>query len=476
MTSAARADLGHHDLPALLERQKAAALQDMTPSHATRDDRLRRLGAMLDRDGARFADAIAADFGTRHPIVTRLGDQLAAHGGVRHARAHLKRWMKPRRVATGLTSRPGRSYILPQPLGVVGIIAPWNYPLLLAVSPLTGALAAGNRAMLKPSELAPRFADTIKSSIADFFAEDEVAVVTGDAEVGKTFAGLPFDHLVFTGSTAVGRLVAEAAARNLTPVTLELGGKSPTIVDASADLAVAAERIAWGKLFNAGQTCLAPDYALVPRGKLESFLEALKTAVARQYPTIVQNPDYTSIISARHFRRLEGLVEDARAQGARVVALTQGEGDAAVRRLAPTALVDVSDAMEIMREEIFGPLLPIVPYDTLDEAIAYINARPRPLGLYWFGEDAVAREKVLATTISGGAVVNDTMLHCLQENLPFGGVGPSGTGQYHGEYGFRQFTKDRAVFVQSRYAGNKMLYPPFTPMKARLAKLLLRFG
>ena len=463
----------------LLRKQQQAFRAAMNPSREVRLDRLARLERLLDPDAEReFAEAISQDFGNRSRVETVLAETIFTRTAIKQARKHLKSWMKPRRVPTAMTYMPGRSRLLRQPLGVVGIISPWNYPLQLALAPLVGALAAGNRAMLKPSELTPRLSEVLRRRIAEVFAEDEVAVVVGDAEVGKAFSALPFDHLVFTGSTPVGRLVAQAAAKNLTPVTLELGGKSPAIVDASADVARIAERIAFGKLLNAGQTCIAPDYLLVPRGRRDALVAALRATVARMYPTIQDNPDYTSIVSDRHYRRLRDLIDDARARGAQVVELAPaGEpADPARRKLAPTLLLDVDDSMRVMQEEIFGPLLPIVAVENAQAAIDYVNAHDRPLALYWFGEDRAARERVLANTISGGVTINDTLLHIAQESLPFGGVGPSGQGHYHGEFGFRQFSKEKPVFIQSRLSGVKLLYPPYGALTEKMLKVLARIG
>lgn len=457
-------------LPPLLERLRRAHRADMLPTRAQRLERLRRLEQLLDRHAEAFAAAIGDDFGNRSPVEIRITETMLLKAAIRQARGHLGRWMKPRRVPTSPAFWPGRSWLLPQPLGVVGIVSPWNYPLQLALGPLVGALAAGNRAMIKPSELTPRFSAALQAAVAEHFAPDEVTVVTGDAATGRAFVALPFDHLVFTGSTAVGREVAQAAAKNLTPVTLELGGKSPAIVDASARLAKAAERIAFGKLVNAGQTCIAPDYVLVPRAQRERFVAALRSAMGRLYPSFRANPDYTSIVSERHFRRLRELVDDARERGATVIELeAPGEGiGRASRQLPPTLLLDVEPAMRVMQEEIFGPVLPIVGYDTLDDAIAYVNDRDRPLALYWFGGDAAARRKVLAQTISGGVSLNETLLHVAQEGLPFGGVGASGMGAYHGEAGFRQFSKDKPVFEQSALAATGLIAPPYKPSIGRL--------
>jgi coniferyl-aldehyde dehydrogenase len=464
------------NLLALLQRQQAAFLSDMSPTHALRLGRLQRLGQLIESHAQEFAAAISSDFGTRSATEIRITETLVLQSGIRHATQNLARWMKARRVPTALAYRPGRSLIMRQPLGVVGIISPWNYPLQLALAPLIGALAAGNRAMLKPSELTPAFSQALSSAIAKVFAGDEVAVVSGDAAVGKQFAALPFDHLVFTGSTAVGREVAVAAAKNLTPVTLELGGKSPAIIDASCNLDGVMERIAWGKLINAGQTCIAPDYMLVPRNAVDRFVAQLRASMTRLYPKFRSNSDYSAIISERHLRRLRDLIEDARALGASVIEIEPA--DAALpdgRQLPPTLLLGVSDGMRVMNEEIFGPILPIIPYDTLAEALAYINRHARPLALYWFGQNSAAREQVLSGTIAGGVSINDTLLHIAQEGLPFGGVGASGQGHYHGEFGFRQFSKEKPVFIQSRFSGGGIIRPPYKPSIQRVLSWLSRF-
>jgi coniferyl-aldehyde dehydrogenase len=330
---------------------------------------------------------------------------------------------------------------------------------------------------VKPSELTPGFSALLAECVAKHFDPDECAVVPGDAEVGKAFVRQPFDHLFFTGSTAVGRQVALAAAANLTPVTLELGGKSPAIIDASADVAEAAARIAAGKLFNAGQTCIAPDYVLVPRSQHDGFVAAYQLAVQRMYPRLDANPDYTSIVNDRHYQRLQGLARDAQAQGARVLSISPaGENEQpALRKLRPALLLDVQPGMAVMREEIFGPLLPVITCDTADEAIDFVNQRPRPLALYWFGTDASRQQDVLTRTVSGGVTVNDVLLHIAQENLPFGGAGESGIGAYHGEFGFRLFSKEKPVFVQSRWAGTALMRPPYGPKTQRVLAMLRRF-
>lgn len=462
----------------LFERQRQAFLAEMFPGRAVRLDRLARLEKSVDAYEARLTAAIAADFGGRPSQITRLAETLQVTGAIHHARRRLGRWMRVRRLPTAAKFWPAYNRLLRQPLGVVGIVSPWNYPLNLALCPAVGAIAAGNRVMIKPSELTPRLSEVLAEMIAGSFAEDEVAVVIGDAETGRAFVELPFDHLLFTGSTAVGRLVAQAAARNLTPVTLELGGKSPVIIDASADLALAAKRIAYTKLFNAGQTCIAPDYVLVPAGQDEALVAALRAAVTAQYPNLAGNADYTGIVSDRHFARLRALVEDARAQGARIVELSEVAGsNGPVHRLFPPTLVlGATEAMRVMQEEIFGPILPLIAYREVDEALARINAGGRPLALYWFGEDRARRDHVLRHTISGGVTVNDCMMHFAQEAAPFGGVGASGQGAYHGEYGFLTFTKEKPIHVQSRLSGLRLLYPPYGRTFELMAGLLKRFG
>ena len=475
-SSLASTDSTAGELRALLRLQKDAFQADISPSRAAREDRLKRLSRLVETHAREFGEAIARDFGTRSLTEIRITETLVLQSGIRHAMRHLAQWMKVQRVSTAMAYQPGKSLILRQPLGVIGIISPWNYPLQLALAPLIGALAAGNRAIIKPSELTPSFSAALGQAVAKVFAPEEVSVVTGDATVGKLFAALPFDHLVFTGSTAVGREVAQAAAKNLTPVTLELGGKSPAIIDSSCDIEGIIDRIAWGKLINAGQTCIAPDYMLVPRADVDRFVQSLRGSMTRLYPTFFENPDYSGIISQRHLQRLRELIEDARARGATVVDIEHLKAPTSTgRQLAPTVLLNVSDNMRVMNEEIFGPILPIVPYDSLDEALAYINHRERPLALYWFGRNNAVRDRVLAETIAGGVSINDTLLHIAQEKLPFGGVGASGQGHYHGEFGFRQFSKEKPVFIQSRFSGGGIIRPPYKPSIERVLTWISRF-
>jgi coniferyl-aldehyde dehydrogenase len=464
-------------LRASFAAQRTAFADEMFPSREVRVDRLNRLQRLTEKYESAIEAAIAADFGHRSRHETELSEIYLVLSGIRHARRHVGRWMRPRRVATPVHMWPGRSEIFAQPLGVVGVISPWNYPFQLAMLPALGALAAGNRVLLKPSELTPSFSDLLREIVAEFFSPREFAVILGDVEIAQAFSRLPFDHLFFTGSTAVGREVALAAAANLTPVTLELGGKSPAIVDTDCDVAVAAPRIAYGKLLNAGQTCVAPDYVLVPRARVDEVVAAIAAAATAMYPSFADNPDYTGIVSDRHYRRLAALVADAEAGGAKAVRVDAAgqAAAAAARKFLPTLLVGVGDDMAVMREEIFGPVLPVVPYDTLDDAIAYVNRHPRPLALYWFGRRAANRDRVLRATVSGGVTTNDACWHVAQENLPFGGVGASGSGAYHGEQSFRTFSKDKPVFHQARFNGFWLFRPPYgRRFKAAIA-LLKRF-
>lgn len=458
-----------------LEQQRAAFAAEPAPTLAVRRDRLQRLAAMTAAHADELVAAIARDFGHRARQESLLTDIFTVRSAARHALGHLQGWMKPRRVPTALHFWPGHNRLLRQPLGVVGIVSPWNYPYNLAMSPAVAALAAGNRVMIKPSELTPETAALMARMVAAHFAPEEMQVITGDADVGRAFTALPFDHLFFTGSTAVGRAVAVAAAKNLTPVTLELGGKSPAIVDRSAALAQTAERLAFGKLLNAGQTCVAPDYVLAPRDLVEPLAQAIVQAAQRFYPRVADNPDYSSIVSARHHARLQHLLDDAQAQGARLLPTHPGERPAD-RRLVPHLLLGVNDQMAVMQEEIFGPLLPIVPYDREEDAIAYVRGHDRPLALYWFGTDTAARERVLAATHAGGVTINDCIWHLGQEEQPFGGVGASGMGSYHGEWGFRTFSKEKPVFVQSPFAGTRLFHPPYGATFDRLLGLLKKIA
>ncbi len=461
-------------LAALFTAQQRASRAQPDVPLALRLDRLARLQALIDEQAAALAEAVQADFGVRGALLTEVADFFVLRAELAQLRKKLPRWMKPQRVSTPIYLQPARAHIQRQPLGVVGIIGPWNYPLQLTLGPTAAALAAGNRVMIKPSELTPRTSALLADLLASRFATDECTVVQGGPDVAHDFASLPFDHLFFTGSTAVGRKVATAAAPNLTPVTLELGGKSPCIVDASADIEAVALKIAHGKLLNGGQTCIAPDYVLLPRGREAAFEQAMRAAVQRLFPTLAGNPDYAAIVSDRHLQRLHTLVGEARERGARVVELAAAPPADGPRQMVPTLVFDPPPGLQMMEEEIFGPVLPVLPCDSADEAIAFINARPRPLALYWFGQDTATRDHVLANTVSGGVTVNDTLMHIAHEHLPFGGVGESGLGAYHGETGFRRFSHEKGVLLQSRWAQGQLFYPPYGPRLQRVMGMIRR--
>jgi coniferyl-aldehyde dehydrogenase len=455
----------------LLEKQKAAHLRDGAPSAELRMERLDRCVGLLVENRKAIEAALNEDFGARSPEATAFTDVAASIGPLQHAKANLKKWMKTERRKTSpalLGLFGAKAEVRYQPKGVVGVISPWNFPVNLTFTPLAGIIAAGNRAMIKPSEYTPATSALMAQMFGGAFSEEEIAVVTGGPDVGQAFAALPFDHLIFTGATAVARHVMRAAADNLTPLTLELGGKSPVILGRSADMATAAARIMNGKTLNAGQICLAPDYVLAPKEKLEAFVGEAEGAVKRMFPTLKDNPDYTAIVAQRHYERIMGYIDDARAKGARVVELKPDGEDLTQqqhRKIAPTLIIDPTDDMTVMQEEIFGPVLPVKTYQGVDEAIAYVNAHDRPLGLYYFGDDAAEREKVLAGTTSGGVTVNDVVFHVAQEDLPFGGVGPSGMGSYHGYDGFREFSHKKAVYSQLKrdIAPLAQMRPPYGP-------------
>ena len=445
------------------------------PGYAERQESLSRLESLLRRNVDSFVETLDRDFRARSGHETRMLEVFPSLEAIGHARRHLRSWMKPQRRATSLWFMPGRSRVISQPLGVVGIVVPWNYPLYLAVGPLVAALAAGNRVLVKMSEAAPATGELFARLVSESFDPSVLAVVNGGPDVARAFTMLPFDHLLFTGSTEVGRHVMRAAADNLTPVTLELGGKSPAIVGRDIEIEEAAARILYGKCLNAGQTCIAPDYVLVPEERVEAFVGAARTAVKKLYPTLAENPDYTAIVNDRHHSRLREYLEDAVARGAKAVELNPaGEDLSASPKMAPTILTGVGNSMRVMQDEIFGPILPLVPYRELDDAIAFVNARPRPLALYVFDHDSNAIDRVLAETVSGGVTVNETILHIAQEDLPFGGVGPSGMGEYHGRAGFDTFSKRKAVFVQSRLSGLKLFRPPYGKRFEALMRLLIR--
>ncbi len=458
-------DSSKPSLQAMFERQRAAFAQDRAPSEAVRRDRLDRAIGLLSDHRNDWAEAMNADFGCRSRELSLIVDVVASIDAMRHAKKHLRRWMRPERHASNFPYNliGGRSELHFQPKGVVGNIVPWNFPVGAMFAPMAGALAAGNRVMVKLSELTPQTGALAERLLPTMFDPAEVFAVTGDAAVGASFAALPFDHIIFTGSTRVGSLVMQAAAQNLSPVTLELGGKSPTVIGRGANMALAVRRIVWGKLINGGQACIAPDHVFVPEERLEEFIRAVHVEVARQYPTLRDNPDYTAIISRAQLDRLQSCVHEAEVAGVRVVEINPAQehlGDGSTRKIPPTLLVNPGAELRVMREEIFGPLLPVCTYQQLEKVVEQINAGPHPLALYAFGSKAET-ERILAETTSGGAVINDTMVHVLQDSLPFGGIGASGMGAYHGEFGFRTFSHARAVFRSPRIDPLFLLRPPF---------------
>ncbi|MBD0701498.1 MULTISPECIES: coniferyl aldehyde dehydrogenase [unclassified Pseudomonas] len=442
--------VGAEQLTATLARMKQAHLVDGPASLELRRDRLDRAIALLLDNRDAIVAAVSADFGNRSREQTLLSDIGGSVASLKHCREHLAEWMQAQSHPSPFPGSEAR--VEYQPLGVVGVISPWNFPIVLAFGPLASIFAAGNRAMLKPSELTPRTSALMGELIARYFDENELTTVLGDAEVGALFSAQPFDHLIFTGGTAVARHIMRAASDNLVPVTLELGGKSPVLVSRSADLATVVQRVMTVKTFNAGQICLAPDYVLLPKECLEDFVAEAVRFVGAMYPSLHSNPDYTSIINPRNFDRLQGYLADARAKGARLIEINPAQedlGDRQTRKIAPTLVLDATEQMQVLREEIFGPLLPIKTYRDFATAIDYVNGQPRPLAAYYFGEDAGERQQVLERTTSGGVVINDVMSHVVFEALPFGGVGHSGMGAYHGVYGFRTFSHAKAVVVQS---------------------------
>jgi coniferyl-aldehyde dehydrogenase len=469
--------------PSPLERafalQRKASREQPYPSLELRRDRLTRLIELLCTHQDALCAAVAEDFGVRSALSSKLFDILPPLNALKYARSHLAKWMQPQRRRSNFPYSfiGARSRVRCVPLGVVGNISPWNFPLTLALSPLGGMLAAGNRVMIKPSELTPRTSDALRSLIAASFAADEIHVVTGGADIAAEFSALPFDHLLFTGSTAVGRRVAQAAAPHLVPVTLELGGKSPVLVSDSADLAAVASKVIFAKTTNAGQICLAPDYVLVSRSRRDEFVRELQRAAAVLYPSGLASPDYANVISEHHVQRLRAHLDDAARRGNRIIPLFDaGRGASSdPRRLEPSLVLIDAEGGTVMEEEIFGPILPVVAVDNLPHALRLVASRSRPLAVYYFGSDRGEIERVSTEIVCGGLVVNDLMMHFLQDDLPFGGVGDSGMGAYHAEEGFRRFSHATSVFEQSRWVDlGWLLRPPYGARIARLLKMQIK--
>ncbi len=461
----------------LLASQQAAFLAHGTPDYDHRIANLRRLRESIVAHKDRIVAAVESDFGHRSRHETLLADVVGLLGEIRHNRKSLRRWMKPKKAPFSPQFMFAKAQVIYQPKGVVGIIGAWNVPVLLTLSPLVGALAAGNRALIKTSEFCPQTAEVIKSIIDQAFDADEVLVINGDADTAAQFTALPFDHIIFTGSTQIGKKVMRAASEHLTPVTLELGGKSPTIIAEDFPLELAAQRITTGKMLNAGQACIAPDYLFVKEDQQQAMIDALTQAIEAAYPDYAENPDITWVVNDRHYSRLKAHVEDARAKGATVVEINPGNKPIPEHsRVFPlTVLLDVTDEMTVMQEEIFGPILPLKTYQAIDEAIDYINRHPHPLALYHFDYDAARTEKVLQQTLSGGACVNDVLVHVMHEGLAFGGVGTSGIGNYNGDEGFKTFSHQKSVLRQSRLSLQGLSRPPFGKGMERFIDLAVRW-
>ena len=457
----------------VLELQKSLNIKEGAPSLELRSDRLDRIVSMVTKYKSEIISALQDDFGNRDPVMSAVTEVDSVIGPMMHAKKNLKKWMKTEKrkaaiapLGSALSLLGAKAEIRYQPKGVVGAISPWNFPLNLALAPLGGILSAGNRVMLKPSELTPASSDLTKLMIEEFFDESEIAVFIGDPEVGAAFSGLAFDHLIFTGGTAIAKHVMKAASENLVPLTLELGGKSPVVVGKSSKIKDTASRVMQGKTMNAGQICLAPDYALVPEESVDEFVQATVDVTSEMYPDMKDNDDFTSIINQKHYDRIQGYISDAKEKGAEVVEINPSNEDFSQQphhKIPPTIILNPTEDMQVMQEEIFGPVLPVKTYKDVSETVDYINSKDRPLGLYYFGEDSKEKDYVLDNTTSGGVTVNDVISHIQMEDLPFGGVGPSGMGSYHGYDGFKEFSHAKAVYKQTRFNLMKLagLVPPY---------------
>ncbi len=469
-------------MTAVLEAQRQAYLDEGAVSAETRIDRLTRGIDGLIKYQDNFTEALNRDFSCRPRQVTMLTDVAASITAMKHAKKHLRKWMRAEKRPTmfPLNLLGGRSRIEYQPLGVVGVIAPWNFPVYLTFGPMAGVLAAGNRVMLKPSEFTPATSAVMAEMVADTWDENEVAIFDGGTEVGQAFSSLPFDHLLFTGATSVARHIMAAASVNLVPVTLELGGKSPVIISRSADVQKSMGRIMLGKTLNAGQICLAPDYLLVPEEKLHEVIAAAQKAVAEMYPKLLDNDEYTSVINQRHYDRLNGYLAEAEERGIKVISINPGNedfsGQDGTRKIPPTLIPEPADDLKMMEEELFGPLLPIRTYKDFEETIRYVNSKPRPLAAYYFGNDAEEEKAVIERTTSGGVCVNDVIMHIMQEELPFGGVGPSGMGAIHGFEGFKTFSHAKSIFRQAKANVGKLggMLPPYNKTTEGTIKMQMK--
>lgn len=460
----------------LFRQQQQAYRQHPMPTVAERITELKRLKQAVLSYQDELATAVNQDFSCRSKDETLIAEIMTCVQGIDYQLKHVKRWMKPSRRHVGMLFAPSHNHVMYQPLGVIGIMVPWNYPIQLAILPLATALAAGNRAMIKMSEFTPATNKVLKKMLADVFTEAQVALIEGEVEVSSAFAELPWDHLVFTGSTAVGKIVMSAAAKNLTPVTLELGGKSPAIIAPGTSMKDAVERICFGKSLNAGQTCIAPDYILLPAGKEQEFIDTYKATFGRMYPTVRDNNDYTAIVNERQFNRLQSWVNDAKEKGAKITVVNPANEDFSGTRKMPLHIVEKGTGdMKVLQEELFGPVLPVIPYRSLDEAIDYVNDHDRPLALYFFSYNKTEQQKVLERTHAGGVTINDTLMHIAQDDMPFGGVGPSGMGHYHGKEGFVALSKAKAVHRKGKFNSGQFIYPPYGGfIQSMIKKLFIR--
>lgn len=485
----------------IFNAQQSAFSKNNMPSAKERIENLNRLERGLLKYKEKLVAAVKMDFGCRCEDETMLAEIIPSVEDIRYIKKNVKKWMQPSYRKTGIMFQPAKSMVIYQPLGVVGIITPWNYPIYLSIGPLSGALAAGNRVIIRMSKNTPNTVNTLQLMIRECFEEDHVALMRADEGSGSAFSEKKWDHLLFTGSTSVGRQVMQAASLNLTPVTLELGGKSPAIISENFPMKDAAERIAFGKVFNMGQTCVAPDYVLCPKLQINEFIKLFKSSIKKMYPTMKSNPQYTSIINGQEYLRLKNMIADAREKGAEIISInpasevfadiqsldafetsSSDDGqkcgynrtpaeDGMIRKMPLSLLLNVNNHMLVMQEEIFGPLLPVIPYGTLQEAIGFVNSRPRPLALYYFDYNRKNSDYVIKNTHSGGVLINDTLTHVAQDDMPFGGIGESGMGQYHGHEGFLTFSKAKGVLVKPRFNSAKFVYPPYGN---RLHKLLYK--
>lgn len=463
------------NLNEILEKQKKAHLTEGPLSVETRKEWIDRCIALLIKYQNEIAEAISEDFGHRSTESSLLADVAGSIGSLKSAKENIKKWVKPekRKVTPSILGLLGAKLRLEyQPLGTVGVISPWNFPVTLTFGPLGSIFAAGNRAMIKPSEFTPKTSELMKKMFEEAFSEEEVAVFTGGPDLGEAFSSLPFDHLLFTGATSIAKHVMRAASENLVPVTLELGGKSPVIISKKSNFEVSVNRVMAGKTMNAGQICLAPDYVFIPKDKKEDFISQSKKVVTDMYPSLKDNPDYTSVINQRHYDRLQGYVEEAKEKGFEVIEINPSNEDfsqQAHHKIPPTLIVDPDDSLSVMKEEIFGPILSVKTYDSIKDTVDYINSKDRPLGLYYFGDDKEEMQNVLENTTSGGVTINDVVFHVGQDNAPFGGVGPSGTGSYHGVEGFKNFSHTKTIYTQSKFDGLFGLFRPPFGSKAKSA-------